>query len=225
MENENKVEVAQEEQVKTEAPATENVEGQEKAHDQRGPKNGRNNDRKGGKRPFNNKNRKPENKEYEERVVYINRVTKVVKGGKRMKFSALVVVGNHKGKYGFAMCKSGEVPDAIKKAVDKSKRNLYEIKLVGNAKTIAHDVIGKYGATTVFLKPALEGTGIIAGGPVRAILELCGVNNVYSKVYGSRTSVNVIRATNAALNQLKDYKAVQALRGLGVEEGGKDDVK
>jgi small subunit ribosomal protein S5 len=224
MENENKVEVAQEEQVKTEAPQTENVEGQEKAHDQRGPKNGRN-DRKGGKRPFNKTNRKPEVKEFEERVVYINRVTKVVKGGKRMKFSALVVVGNHKGKYGFAMCKSGEVPDAIKKAVDKSKRNLYEIKLVGSAKTIAHDVIGKYGATTVFLKPALDGTGIIAGGPVRAILELCGVNNVYSKVYGSRTSVNVIRATNAALNQLKDYKSVQALRGTGVEEGGKDDVK
>ncbi len=226
MENENKVEVAQEEQVKTEAKATtEDAKVSEKTHDQRGLKGGRNDRRNGGKRPFNKGFRKPEVKEFEEKVVYINRVTKVVKGGKRMKFSALVVVGNHKGKYGFAMCKSGEVPDAIKKAVDKAKRNLTEVKLVGNAKTIAHDVVGKFGATQVFLKPALDGTGIIAGGPVRAILELCGVNNVYSKVYGSRTSVNVIRATNDALRQLQDYKAVQALRGLAKEEGGKEDVK
>jgi len=225
MENENKVEVAQEEQVKTEKEATtEDKKVSENTPNQRGLKGNRG-DRKGGKRPFNKQQRRPENKEFEERVVYINRVTKVVKGGKRMKFSALVVVGNHKGKYGFAMCKSGEVPDAIKKAVDKAKRNLCEVKLVGNAKTISHDVIGKFGATTVFLKPALDGTGIIAGGPVRAILELCGVNNVYSKVYGSRTSVNVIRATNDALNKLKDYKTVQALRGLVVEEGGKEDVK
>lgn len=163
--------------------------------------------------------RRDQPKEYEERVVQINRVTKVVKGGKRMKFSALVVIGNKKGKYGFGMGKSGEVPDAIKKSVEKAKRNTFVIHMVkGN--TIAHEVIGNFGATRVFLKPAPEGTGIIAGGPVRAILELSGIQNVYSKVYGSRTAINIIRATNAALSSLKDYKEVQALR-----KGGSSDVK
>ena len=187
-----------------------------------------NNDNKGGKRPFN-KNfkrnfrgpRRVEVKEYEEKVVTINRVTKVVKGGKRMKFAALVVVGNYKVKYGFATGKSGEVPDAIKKAVERAKRNIKFVKVV-KAESIAHEVVGIFGATKVFLKPAPEGTGIVAGGPVRAILELSGIKNVRSKVYGSRTAINVIRATAAALDSLKDYQTVKALRGL---EGGNSDVK
>lgn len=158
-------------------------------------------------------------KEFEERVVAINRVTKVVKGGKRMKFSALVVVGNGKGKFGFATGKSGEVPDAIKKAVDRAKKNLIDVKMVKGG-TILHDIIGKFGATRVFLKPAPEGTGIIAGGPVRAILELSGVKNVYSKVYGSRNKINIIRATANALENEKDYKSVVALR-----KGGNENVK
>ena len=158
-------------------------------------------------------------KEYEERVVAINRVTKVVKGGKRMKFSALVVVGNGKGKFGFATGKSGEVPDAIKKAVDKAKKNLIDVEIV-NGGTLAHDTIGKFGATNVFLKPAPEGTGIIAGGPVRAILELAGVKNIYSKVYGSRTKINIIRATASALKNQKDFKSTMSLR-----KGGLSDVK
>lgn len=164
-----------------------------------------------GKKQFQRRERKVEVKEYEERVVAINRVCKTVKGGRRMKFSALVVVGNGKGKYGFGTGKSSEVPDAIKKAVDKSKRNLTTVHLVG-AGSIAHEVVGQFGATKVFLKPAPEGTGIIAGGAVRAILELSGARNVYSKVYGSRTAINVIRATNNALASLKNYKTVKELR-------------
>ena len=173
------------------------------------------------KKNFARKDKKPEVKEYEERVVAINRVTKVVSGGKRMKFSAVVVIGNGKGKYGFGSGKSGEVPDAIKKAVEKAKRNTFNIELA-NAKSISHEIIGKFGATEVFLKPAPEGTGIIAGGAVRAILELAGIQNVYSKVYGSRTPINVIRATHNALSNLKSYKGVKALRGPKEESS---DVK
>ena len=147
----------------------------------------------------------------EERVVFINRVSKTVKGGRRMKFTALVVVGDHKGHYGFALSKAAEVPDAIKKATEAARKKLYSIHLVkGN--TISHEVIGKYGACNVYLKPAPEGTGIIAGGPVRAILELAGVQNVCSKVYGSRAPINIIRATNQGLNNLKSYKAMKELR-------------
>ena len=147
----------------------------------------------------------------EERVVFINRVSKTVKGGRRMKFTALVVVGDHKGKYGFALAKAAEVPDAIKKATEAARKKLYSIHLVkGN--TISHEIVGKYGACNVYLKPAPEGTGIIAGGPVRAILELAGVQNVCSKVYGSRAPINIIRATNQGLSNLKSYKEMKELR-------------
>jgi len=206
-------ELVQEEQIKNEAPQAENeekpAEGGKKFDGKRKDFHG--------KKPFK-KDRKLEPKEYEERVVYINRVTKVVKGGKRMKFTALVVIGNGKGKYGFGTGKSGEVPDAIKKAIESAKKNTKTIRLA-KASSITHDVVGKFGATSVFLKPAKEGTGIIAGGPVRAVLELAGIRNVYSKVYGSRTAINIIRATNDALCQLKNFKDVQELRGLSVKEG------
>ena len=151
-------------------------------------------------------------KEYEERTVEINRVTKVVKGGKHMRFTALVVIGNGKGKYGFGTGKAGEVPDAIKKALEGAKKNTADIKMV-RADTIAHEVIGQYGACRVFLKPAPDGTGIIAGGPVRAVLELAGLKNVYSKVYGSRAPINIIRATHNGLQNLKTYEQIMALRG------------
>jgi ribosomal protein S5, bacterial/organelle type len=229
MENENK-NVAPVEKVVTDSPVAEkaNTTVAPQNGDQKGTKrfDRNNNNQRGGRRFDRNGGRRfnREPKEYEERVVYINKVCKVVKGGKRLKFSALVVVGNYKGKYGFAMGKSAEVPDAIKKSVDKAKRNIHFIKFA-KANSIAHDTIGKFGATEVFLKPAPEGTGIIAGGPVRAILELAGVKNVYSKVYGSRTSINVVRATVKALDQLKDYKSVQELRGLVAVEGGKENVK
>ncbi len=194
--------------VNTEAKPAAKVEGEAKKPFKKGPR-----------KNFNRPNKKDAPKEFEERVVSLNRVTKVVKGGKRMKFAALVVVGDNKGRYGFGTGKSGEVPDAIKKAVDKAKKNVYAVKM-SKGGTITHDVVGEFGATKVFLKPAPEGTGIIAGGPVRAILELSGVKNVYSKVYGSRTPINIIRATDAALRSLKNYKDVATLR-----KGGEQDVK
>ena len=167
--------------------------------------------RRDDRRPQRRNGRLEEVKEYEEVVVEINRIAKTVKGGRRMKFTALVVVGDHKGHYGFALSKAAEVPDAIKKATEAARKTLYTIHLVkGN--TISHEVIGKYGACNVYLKPAPEGTGIIAGGPVRAILELAGVQNVCSKVYGSRAPINIIRATNQGLNNLKSYKEMKELR-------------
>lgn len=167
-------------------------------------------DRKGAPRPT----RRPreEEKEFEERVVTINRVSKTVKGGRRMRFSALVVVGDGKGRYGFGNGKAGEVPDAIKKALEQAKKNLHRLPMT-KGDTIPHEIIGKYGACEVYLKPAPEGTGVIAGGPVRAILELAGVRNVYSKVYGSRAPINIIRATHEGLKNLKSRGKVKVLRG------------
>lgn len=168
-------------------------------------------DRPHGKRGDHRRPRSEEPKEYEEVVVEINRIAKTVKGGRRMRFSALVVIGNKKGKYGFGTGKAAEVPDAIKKALEAAKKNTFEIHIV-KGDTLSHEVIGKFGACSVFLKPAPEGTGIIAGGPVRAILELAGVRNVTSKVYGSRAPINIIRAAHNGLSNLKSYKQVQALR-------------
>ena len=187
----------------TAAPKEERApRGDRRPHgDHRGPRGDRK-DRRAAREPRD---------DMEERVVFINRVSKTVKGGRRMKFTALVVVGDHKGKYGFALAKAAEVPDAIKKATEAARKKLYTIHLVkGN--TISHEVVGKYGACNVYLKPAPEGTGIIAGGPVRAILELAGVQNVCSKVYGSRAPINIIRATNQGLDNLKSYKEMKELR-------------
>ena len=198
------------EEVKAEAPATEAPKDNRAPRGDRRPhgdRKGGRPDRKGGDR----KERREPKDDMEERVVFINRVSKTVKGGRRMKFTALVVVGDHKGHYGFALSKAAEVPDAIKKASEAARKKLYSIHLVkGN--TISHEIVGKYGACNVYLKPAPEGTGIIAGGPVRAILELAGVQNVCSKVYGSRAPINIIRATNQGLNNLKSYKTMKELR-------------
>lgn len=165
-----------------------------------------------GERRGDRRDREKEVKEYEERVVTINRVSKTVKGGRRMKFSALVVIGDGKGKYGFGTGKAGEVPDAIKKALEAAKKNTFKIHIC-KGDTISHEIKGVFGACEVFLKPAPEGTGIIAGGPVRAILELAGIKNVCSKVYGSRAPINIIRATNHGLGSLHTYSEVKALRG------------
>lgn len=173
---------------------------------------GRPGERRGGRGGF-----RREDNEYQDRVVDINRISRTEKGGKHIRFDALVVIGDGKGKYGFALCKSGEVPDAIKKSLVAAKKETYTIHIAKGG-TIAHEVIGKFADTAVFLKPAPAGTGIIAGGAVRAILELAGIKNVYSKVYGSRTPINVIRATNAGLQSLKDYDKVMVLRGLKTPE-------
>ena len=164
----------------------------------------------------NEQRKEVEQPEFEERVVTINRVTKVVKGGRRFRFAALVVIGDKKGHVGFGTGKAQEVPDAIKKAVEAAKKNMITVSTVKT--TIPHEVTGIYGAGRVILRPASEGTGVIAGGPVRAVVELAGISDILSKSLGSATPINVVRATIEGLKNLETVEQVAARRGLTVEQ-------
>ena len=163
-------------------------------------------------------NKTPNNEasEFIEKVVYLNRVSKTVKGGRVMKFSALVVVGDGKGTVGYGLGKAAEVSEAILKGIADAKKNMTKVSLAGN--TIPHDVIGIFGAGTVMLKPAPEGTGVIAGGAVRAVMEAVGIKNICAKCLRTNNPQNVVKATMVGLTSLRSPEQVAAIRGKSVEE-------
>lgn len=190
------------------ATESRNNDGQDsKREERRERRQGRNSERRD--------NRRDDKNQYIERVVHINRVAKVVKGGRRFAFTALVVVGDGEGNVGVGYGKAKEVPQAISKGVEEAKKNFFQVPMI--RRTITHQVQGEDAAGVVLLRPASPGTGVIAGGPVRAVLECAGIHDVLSKSLGSANALNIVRATVAALKQLQRPEAVAARRGLPLE--------
>lgn len=165
---------------------------------------------------FERKNDRNEDSEFEDKVIHINRCAKVVKGGRRFSFAAIVVVGDKKGQVGVGLGKAGEVPEAIKKAGKQAKKNLMKVSLAGNS--IPHEVVGEWGASRVLMKPAPEGTGIIASSSIRAILEVAGIQNILTKSIKRDNPHNVVRATFDGLKQLRQFSEIAASRGKTVAE-------
>jgi len=155
--------------------------------------------------------------ELQERVVYINRVSKTVKGGRRMQLTALVVVGDGNGRVGVGMGKSQEVPNAIKKGVEAAKKNMFSVAMTAE-KTVPHEILGEYGAGRVLIKPAVPGTGVMAGGPVRAIMELAGIQNVITKSLGTSNAMNIVKAAAEGLKNMETPQQVADRRGISVAE-------
>ena len=172
----------------------------------------------------NNKHQDNAAPELEERVVYINRVSKVVKGGRRFALTALVVVGDGNGRVGVGMGKSQEVPTAIKKGVEDAKKNMFTVPLTAEG-SVPHEILGEYGAGRVLIKPAVPGTGVLAGGPVRAIMELAGVQNVITKSLGTDNAMNIVKAAAEGLKSMESPAQVAERRGISVAEmfGGKEN--
>ena len=154
--------------------------------------------------------------EFKEKLVAVNRVSKTVKGGRNMRFSALMVVGDEKGRVGCGMGKAVEIPEAIRKGTEDAKKQMFTVPLDGT--TIPHEVVGVFGTARVKMMPAPEGTGVIAGGPVRDVLEACGIKNIVTKSIGSNNKINVVRATLEGLSQMRSAEQVAKLRGKTVEE-------
>ena len=161
-------------------------------------------------------NSREEKKEFEERVIHIGRVSKTVKGGKNMRFAALVVIGDRNGRVGKGIGKSTEVPDAIRKGIEEAKKNIVEVSIVNG--TIPHETLGEFAAAQIVMKPAANGTGVIAGGPVRSVCELAGITDIRTKSIGSNNPNNMVNATIEGLKTLKSVEEVARLRGKSVDE-------